>query len=302
MIRSDLLKTIVLTVLTFSLLCTCTGTEGPAAPATQHHTTAQRHLHILSWNIYMLPPLIMFTGKQKRAEVIGDILSSSDYDLIVFQEAFHPKARHILSQKLKDRFPYQVGPVNPSRGIKTSSGVWFVSRYPIQLIGVTEFSDKAGIDNKMARKGAGMVKLTMGDKTFHIIGTHLNAGGEIAVRHSQVKQIRTKLVDKYAKNSIPLILCGDMNIDCYHPEGYDGMMEILDAEDCIPGGMPRCYTNDPAINDLTGPGNGEVIDYFFYRLPDGYAAECDVPYIKQQWSKKHKSLSDHEPVSLKLTW
>jgi hypothetical protein len=40
-------------------------------------------LKILSWNIYMLPPAIKFTGKLKRASQIGEKLAQSDYDVIV---------------------------------------------------------------------------------------------------------------------------------------------------------------------------------------------------------------------------
>jgi len=259
-------------------------------------------LKVLSWNIYMLPPLILITGKQKRARIIGDILSASDYDVLVFQEAFHPTARRILKEKLSGRFPYQVGPINPAKGIHTSSGVWIISKYPLQQIGSVEYTEKEGLDNKMARKGAGMVEVNVNGQLVHIIGTHLNAGGRIGVRHSQVKQIRIELIDPFSRQDIPLIVCGDMNIECAHPAYYDNMVNILGAEDCIPGGLPRCVTANHSDNDFSGISTPEVIDYFFFRLPVGFYTQCDVPVIQKKWSSKHKSLSDHEPVSLELTW
>lgn len=261
-----------------------------------------RELKILSWNIYMLPPIMKFTGKKKRAVAIAEKILSSDYDVIVFQEAFHAGARALLSNRLKQAFPYQVGPVNPARGFKTSSGIWFVSRHPIKLIGVTEFRQKAGIDNRLSRKGAGLVKLEMGDKTFHIIGTHLNAGGDISIRHSQVLQIRDELINRFYRKDIPLILCGDKNIRQDIMNDYTGMINILSMEDCITGDPPKATANHPDNQYSSGNRSPQVIDYCFYRLPEGVYADCDVPVKQQQWSRKRHTLSDHEPVFLRLSW
>lgn len=52
-----------------------------------------RKIKVLSWNIYMLPSIIKPGGKKLRAESIGRILKDTDYDVIVFQEAFQRKAR-----------------------------------------------------------------------------------------------------------------------------------------------------------------------------------------------------------------
>ncbi len=63
-------------------------------------------IKILSWNIYMLPGFLS-PGKVPRAEAIGKLLASSDYDVIVFQEAFHQKARNTISRLLTSAFPFQ---------------------------------------------------------------------------------------------------------------------------------------------------------------------------------------------------
>ncbi len=46
-------------------------------------------LKLLSWNIYMLPGVISNLNG-RRAEAIGKWLAASDYDIVVFQEAFCP--------------------------------------------------------------------------------------------------------------------------------------------------------------------------------------------------------------------
>ena len=74
--------------------------------------TSVQTLKVLSWNIYMLPPLAKFTGKQRRARKIGELLKNSDFDIFVFQEAFHGAARRKIWRRLKDNFPYKLGPAN----------------------------------------------------------------------------------------------------------------------------------------------------------------------------------------------
>jgi len=65
--------------------------------------SASRKIKILSWNIYMLPALLG-CGKAPRAEAIGQLLAESNYDVIVFQEAFYGKSRKIISRHLQPAF------------------------------------------------------------------------------------------------------------------------------------------------------------------------------------------------------
>ena len=57
-------------------------------------------LKILSWNIYMLPQIVPRIGRLNRAESIAEQLNNSDFDIIVFQEAFMKSARDIISATL----------------------------------------------------------------------------------------------------------------------------------------------------------------------------------------------------------
>lgn len=67
-------------------------------------------LKMLSWNIYMLPPMLKFTGKKKRSIHIANQLLTTDYDLIVFQEAFHRGARRRMVKRMQTDYPYRIGP------------------------------------------------------------------------------------------------------------------------------------------------------------------------------------------------
>ena len=57
-------------------------------------------LRILSWNIYMLPKFVQNTGKRIRAQVIAEELKASEYQVLVFQEAFLSAARRIIRKHL----------------------------------------------------------------------------------------------------------------------------------------------------------------------------------------------------------
>src|SRR4051794_1206855 len=81
------------------------------ASVAQSQSAGGEKIKILSWNIYMLPG-VFGSGNVLRAEAIGTVLSSGNYDVIVFQEAFDQRARRVISRLLKETYPYQVGPAN----------------------------------------------------------------------------------------------------------------------------------------------------------------------------------------------
>lgn len=259
-------------------------------------------IKVLSWNIYMLPPLVKFTGKLKRADAIGDTLAKSDYDVLVLQEAFHHGARRRLTRKLKDVYPYRIGPVHKKLfSPKTSSGIWILSRYPMTKIAATKYRNKSGIDNKMARKGAAMVRVVKNNQPFHIIGTHLNSGGTLQLRASQVRQIREDLVGKHHHQDIPLIIAGDFNIERSEKAGLDSMLCILDVSDYTLHG-PHQYTVDGSMNDLCWTKGKGFIDYIFVNNGALKPVKLirQIPLLEKRWSKKNKSLADHNPVELIL--
>lgn len=260
-------------------------------------------LKILSWNIYMLPPLIKFTGKLKRAKAIGEMLAQTDYDLLVFQEGFHRRARRVLRKYLDHVYPYQIGPngIIPV-SFSTNSGIWFFSRKPITQVDHIVYEKKSGFDNRQARKGATMITYNHKGKDIQIIGTHLNSGGKPKVRLSQVQQIQDELIQPYQSKSTPIIIAGDFNIDKFDTLTYNAMISILKAED---GALADnvIYTADAAINQLNEYGQS-CIDYQLYKS-NGCKYRFirrSCPVIKYEWSTYYSDLSDHQPVALEIVF
>jgi sphingomyelin phosphodiesterase len=66
----------------------------------------ERNLKVLSWNIYMLPKIVPLKGKLDRAHAIVEEIKKSDFDVIVFQEAFLKDARKIIREGLKEAYPF----------------------------------------------------------------------------------------------------------------------------------------------------------------------------------------------------
>lgn len=259
-------------------------------------------LKLLSWNIYMLPPAVMFTGKLKRASIIGEKLANSDYDVIVMQEAFMAGARNRISKKIKHAFPYEVGPAfREVFSLKTSSGIWILSKYPMKEVAKIKFKRASGFDNKMARKGALMVEINKNGQKFEVIGTHLNAGGSLELKASQIRQIKDELIDVYHNENNPLVVAGDFNIDKYEENGLDSMICILDMNDYGLEGE-RQHTFDFTANDLGDGKSKGVIDFVYFK-PGKLRVNNStrrIPIIEKIWSKTKKSLSDHNPIELLL--
>ena len=104
-------------------------------------------LKILSWNIYMLPYISLFNNNDQRAKKIAEKLNNSDYQIIVFQEAFSSKCRYILAKQLSENFPYQYGPANKNiLPFRTNSGLWIVSKIPLNKLDEFQFSICKGFD------------------------------------------------------------------------------------------------------------------------------------------------------------
>lgn len=263
----------------------------------------KQDLNILSWNIYLLPGItnlsksIEKSDKKLRAAEIANYLNTSTYDIVVFQEAFFNPARRILSKDVREQYPYQYGPINPSKlSLKTSSGIFIVSRTPLKILGTVQYNSCNGADC-FAKKGAALLEGSHEGKAFQILGTHLNAGGPQWIRIEQYKQIKS-LLDDFNKLGVPQIICGDMNTHLEDEEKYQNMLEILDAEEVA--------TTSKQIN--TTVKDRSVIDYFFLRKNNSSLRSIrkevlwinpnSIPVIQ----KLNGNLSDHLAISASYRW
>jgi sphingomyelin phosphodiesterase len=258
------------------------------------------NLKVLSWNIYMLPKIVMMFGKRDRSRAIVEVLKTADYDVIVFQEAFLPAAREIIGEGLKEVFPYNYGPANADKpGLKTNSGVWVISKIPLQVLGTIEYSDCAGVDC-YARKGAMLLSGVWNEKEFQILGTHLQSEAHHEVRVKQLDQIFIELLAKYRKEDVPQVICGDMNTEIEIKANYCVMLECLDAEDGETEGIEQStyngYTN--RLAESVWKKDKTTLDYVLLRKNGAKAkiVKRNVNVLTKAWKRGRKDLSDHYGV------
>jgi endonuclease/exonuclease/phosphatase family metal-dependent hydrolase len=265
-------------------------------------TSGPKKIKILSWNIYMLPGIISHDNS-RRADVIGEVLANSDYDVIVFQEAFHSKARKIISRLLQPAFPFQSGPANQKfLSLKTNSGIWIFSKYPILDAQSIIFNSRAGID-AMSRKGALLVEIKVDGQPLQIIGTHLQNGSKGDLQNRQCAELYSRLLEKQMHPGIPQIICGDFNVSRHvNVAGYDMMLKLLDVTDGELNGEER-FSYDHERNDLgvePGPGQ-ELIDYIFVRSTLALKTERRIKVLQRSWHPRHRDLSDHYSVEAEVS-
>ncbi len=269
-------------------------------PGEEEVEADSKNLKILSWNIYMLPKIVVQRGKRERAHAIVDTLRQSDFDIIVFQEAFFPASREIIGEGLKAMYPFQYGPANNSGStLKTNSGVWILSKINLKLLNATQFKNCVGYDC-FARKGAMLLEGVWNNKPFQILGTHLQADGFDLVRQKQMDQIYTDLLAENKREGVPQIICGDMNTEREMNEHYCEMLNCLDAVDGEISGVEKCSYDgvNNTIAQSFGIKNKTNYDYILVRS-NGTKMKTLKRFVSVM-RKGKKFLSDHYGVACEL--
>lgn len=260
-------------------------------------------LNIVTWNLYMRPRAVFHDGQVKRAPIIAEELKKHDYDVIVFQEAFDNKARKKLWKGLKDAYPYNSGKPKHKHFYKVSTGVFIVSKLPLTVIKDIYYSDCGGSDC-FAVKGAVLVSLEKNKHKVQIIGTHLQAangkkktGAEI--RKTQYMEVKEQLLTPYMEAGVPQFFVGDMNTKKEKSkEAYQQLLSDLQMEDGEVTG-DFSYSSGGSRNDFkSDEAQPHLIDYILCKKNGAklYVKQRAVKIFQNNWSKKHKDLSDHYAV------
>jgi len=258
-------------------------------------------LHILSWNIAMLPIFDFVQVRSGRAERIGSALQHKDFDLILFQEAFTFKARRDIYRNLRKQYPYQYGPANTGTAIRINSGLWILSRIPLKVIREHQFSASRGLD-WISRKGAILLQGEVNSQLFQIIGTHLDSNEiDPAVRFAQLNELNDNLIKPFSNPEIPMIICGDFNTDRDFPEQYRSILRILDCQDGNLSGEEK--TTFGFLTDQESPAaeKPRQLDYIFTRNSSFLESiSRRVAVITESFQNRQLHLSDHHGVEASI--
>jgi len=257
----------------------------------------ENDLTILSWNIKMLTaPYGWLHNRVERAENIVHTLNTAEnYDVILFQEVFSGRIRKLMYKGLQSIYPYQLIPKDQSCIGKSNSGLWVISKSPINILDEISFSNQKNWD-ALSSKGAKLYSVVQDEQKFHIINTHLQADYKTKynkIRTQQYTEIYEKLILPNDKSEIPLILCGDLNIS--KPGKLKTMLEKLHL------------MNGPLSGDLqfssTGE-NAELLDYILVKSDNFQfnSIERKIVNMSKIQQINPESLSDHYPIMGIFTW
>lgn len=290
---------LIVVIATLNCMLADAQTNPSGTTATTDPTCSHDNLKVLSWNIYMLPKFVVQRHKTERAHAIVEALKKSDYDIIIFQEAFFPNSRKIIREGLKSVYNYEFGPANNTPNMLTNSGVWVLSRIPLKEVDEIRFRDCATFDC-YARKGAMLLEGVWDDKPFQLLGTHLQADAYPIIREKQMDQIYLELLGKYKRDDVPQIICGDLNTEKQMKDHYCQMLSCLDAEDGELDGVEK-ETYDGVNNELArsfGMKGKTTYDYILVRNNGRKVKSINrfVSVLKK--GKRH--LSDHYGVVCEL--
>jgi len=265
-----------------------------------------QNFKILTWNIFMIPPTIFKSCQDERCVLISNAVKQWDADVIIFQEAFQKKSRNTIWQLIKDKYPYESG-VPKSGFLKTHSGVWIVSKYPIEKKEMITYKVKKGSD-KLAKKGATFVEINVNGKKVQVIGTHVQSDGKYqAIRDIQFKQLIDELGNKYFDPTIPQFIGGDLNTDKKFEDLYREMLRILDSEEVSHTGEPFSWNGTE--NNLGAKFFGkhqETLDYILIRRGNKNVASIKKEIILSAIApspfckKNFNGMSDHYPVMAEI--
>ena len=263
-------------------------------PTTTNDST---ELKILTWNLFLLPPIVPVAGRMTRTEKIIEVLNESDYDLMVFQEAFHRKAVGKLKAGIQQKFPYQYGPFfETKKAFRTSSGVLICSKFPLEILDSVLFQAKNGID-KMANKGAVIVLGMKNGKAFQVITSHMQSDPQNdAVRAAQFTAMK-KMADKHTKNNTPQIFAGDFNTERTNTAAYLEMQTILSAKDGLLSSL-LTDTYDGKTNKIArGTWKAASTNFNYILLKENnakiFSVKRNLKAFKRKWKKGNEDLSDH---------
>ena len=254
-------------------------------------------LTILSWNIKMFSaPYGWLHNRLERAEnIIQSLKNSTNYDVILFQEAFSSKIRKQIYRGLKLLYPYQIEPEDHFNFFKTNSGLWAISKMPIELIDQISFSKLKEWD-WMSSKGAKLYSVIKNDKEILLINTHLQSDYKTnysSIRRSQYDEINLGLILPYVKINKPLILCGDLNIS--NVVSLDKMLKHLNLK------------NGPLSGKLqfsTFSQPNELVDYILVKT-DKFrfkSIQRRIQDFSMDFLEYSTNMSDHYPIEANFIW
>jgi endonuclease/exonuclease/phosphatase family metal-dependent hydrolase len=253
-------------------------------------TTAAGSLDILTWNVFLRPPLVVRDRQAERAEKMPSHLMGAE--VIVLNEAFDDASRRKVVAGLSSTHPYVSEVPGRDRGLKQDGGIMVLSRWPIEAKDTLVYADCSGNDC-WADKGVSYAAVRKAGRLYHVFATHLQAQ-DASVRQKQLRALADFVTAKAIPRDEAVFFAGDFNVDRGSAE-YFQMLKMLTASCPAPRGHP--YTSDPQNDLVPDTRPPSFIDYVLYSNQHRQPRESSLePRIFRDTGALSRDLSDHYAV------
>jgi endonuclease/exonuclease/phosphatase family metal-dependent hydrolase len=214
----------------------------------QRREAAVRRVRLGSFNAKFLPGIV---SDRTRARALASRIRRSDYDVIALQEVFDNGVRAVLLEELSDMFPSYVAYLKDESPFRVNSGLMVFSRLHFVDLpqdtrhraarsqarngaGRTHWHDvgfvrfrRAADSDRLAAKGAGMVRIDAWGRPLNLVFAHLQASyprdrrngrntTKIAIRRDQLVQTASLVADALGPERAEredVVFVGDFNVD-----------------------------------------------------------------------------------------
>lgn len=226
-------------------------------------SNADNQLKVLSYNLYTVLTRTAADINRRMTAVVDEL---SGYDVIVFQEAFYNPARVDLINNIDGEYPY-ITDILDTNGSLEDGGVFIASKWPITYESQVKYDACSGVDC-LSPKGVMYARVQKNTKTYHVFGSHLQAGGSGSAQNARMGQFSEmkQFINSFnISNTEPVIIAGDMNVDrINHVSEYTDMLAALQAEEPQRSSFSHPLSYDGSTNTMTG-GNA-WLDYVLLSL------------------------------------
>ena len=263
---------------------------------------ATSSMKLLSFNVYMLPTLLKKSMQAQRSYIIPRQLSESDYDVMIFQEAFIKSFRDSMKSVLKPIYPYSYYMESNHPLVPFGSGNFVMSRYPFKVISEVYYKSCGGFDC-FAAKGGLVIELTLpSGKVIQLAATHLQADGDNSKdRTNQLMQLKRAL-EKHARAGVPQILAGDLNMGIKPATEFAEGLAIM-GMNYLPM-MGEIHTTSSRVNPCYKTGaNKRWIDHFWVTASSvDKISTMNVVNLEFPFKDKICPSSDHHAVEAHIAF
>ncbi|MFM1876878.1 MAG: hypothetical protein RL266_2615 [Bacteroidota bacterium] len=179
-------------------------------------------LNVMYYNIQMISFGVSGMPQANERGALLPAQISEHQDVVVFAEAFDdgPREDHLIPAMEAAGFAYRTEILNEPGGIipfPVNGGVIIFSRWPILAEDEIDFAECGqAASDCLANKGVKYAKINKLGKTYHVFGTHMDAGSgadDTFARRTQMAEIRDFIAALNIPENEPVIFGGDFNTD-----------------------------------------------------------------------------------------